>query len=263
MITRLPVQLIEHLTNLVTAESLLICSDFDGTLSPLVMSPHDAKFLPGIKPLLQKLSVLKSTNVAIVSGRSRADLALLTGLGSSVTLVGSHGAELPCKINSVPTSQQSLLLHELQSFVRSMPAEFDGVTLEYKPFSITVHVRQASRMLADQVTRALLSGPCQRSDVYCQLGKEVIELSVVPMNKGSAIEYLRLRCGEGTRVLYLGDDLTDEYAFDVLSSLDLGVKVGAGYTIADYCVDSPIEIRSLLRLLARLRFRHCNPLGSF
>ena len=256
----LPAALIERLTTLATVESLLICSDFDCTLSPLVLRPSDAVFLPGIKFLLDKLSTLNSTSVAIVSGRALADLAQLTGLTSPVILVGSHGVELPFGASVTMTEQQSQQLQELRVTLDAMLAGLDGVTLEYKPVSVTVHVRQASRSLADRITRTLLDGPGQWSDVHCQLGKEVIELSVVPLNKGLAIERLRLRGGDGTRVIYFGDDVTDEQAFDILSPLDLGIKVGSGPTSAECCVDSPVEVRSLLNLLTSLRFSHFNPL---
>ena len=259
MIEPLSAALIERLTILATAESLLICSDFDGTLSPLVLRPCDAEFLPGIKSLLHELSALNSTNIAIISGRARSDLVSLTGLDTPIALVGSHGAELPSETNLVITYQQTLLLKELQSSLIAMLSDLDGVSLEYKPYGVTVHVRQASRGLADHVTKNLLAGPCQRSDVYCQLGKEVIELSVVPMNKGSAIERLRLRSRDRTRILYLGDDITDEQAFNALFPLDMGVKVGAGSTRAEFRVDSPVEIRSLLGLLIRLRSCYHNP----
>ena len=59
---------------------LLVASDYDGVLAPIVTDPAQAVPLPGAIPALTDLAGLSDTAVALVSGRARADLAALLGL---------------------------------------------------------------------------------------------------------------------------------------------------------------------------------------
>ena len=66
----LPQDLVDRLRLLDPAEPVLVCSDFDGTLAPIVTRPEDAAPLPGISDLLTRLAAADLTTVAVVSGRS-------------------------------------------------------------------------------------------------------------------------------------------------------------------------------------------------
>ena len=51
-------------------------------------------------------------------------------------------------------------------------------------------------------------------------------------------------------MLYAGDDVTDEHAFDALHDADVTVKVGHGTTAARYRVDDPDALVAALATLA-------------
>ncbi len=53
----------------------------------------DTGFGPGAIAALRTLAALHHTSVAVISGRSLRDLALMSRLPSEVHLVGSHGSE--------------------------------------------------------------------------------------------------------------------------------------------------------------------------
>ncbi len=82
-------------------------------------------------------------------------------------------------------------------------------------------------------------------------GKDVLELAVTDADKGSAVRRLAAELG-AQGVLYLGDDVTDEDAFRALGADDIGVKVGAGDTVAAHRVADPAAVRDLLEQLADL-----------
>ena len=93
------------------------------------------------------------------------------------------------------------------------------------------------------------------------LGKEVVDLTVVDVDKGVALLRLRdawgLPPGSGG-VMYIGDDVTDEDAFAVLddASGDVTVKVGEGPTGAQHRIDDPDAVADvLLRILDLLGTR--------
>ena len=74
---------------------VLVAVDFDGTLSPFVLDPMQARAVPGALEALRAAAALDGVTVAVVSGRDLATLAALTGLGlhDGVILIGSHGAQ--------------------------------------------------------------------------------------------------------------------------------------------------------------------------
>jgi len=77
----------------------------------------------------------------------------------------------------------------------------------------------------------------------------VVELTVLHASKGEALIALRDEIGAPV-VLYAGDDVTDERAFEALGEQDITVKVGPGDTVARYRVQSPEDV---VAALARFR----------
>ena len=72
---------------------LLVCCDFDGTLSHLVDHPLDARPVPGAVEVLDALGSLPSTWSAVISGRALSVLETVASMPGHVQLVGSHGTE--------------------------------------------------------------------------------------------------------------------------------------------------------------------------
>jgi len=88
----LPADLIRALDTVAATAHLLVASDFDGTVSPIVPKPTDARPLPGAADALRALAGLPSTTVALVSGRALGSLREVSSMPPAVHLVGSHGA---------------------------------------------------------------------------------------------------------------------------------------------------------------------------
>ncbi|MBX6357703.1 MAG: trehalose-phosphatase [Micromonosporaceae bacterium] len=234
---------------------LLVATDYDGVLAPIVEDPNKAVPLPEAVAAIRALAALPQTTVAVVSGRALRDLATLSRLPSEVHLVGSHGSEFD--VGFVESLDESLVeLHgRLLAELRAITRNKFGVRLEAKPASIAVHTRSAPRDVAFSVIEAIRSGPATWPDVTVTQGKEVIELAVITnKNKGTAVDALRTQ-QSASAVLFMGDDVTDENAFKVLHGPDVGIKVGPGETAAQYRVAEPIEAVRALALLLETR-RH-------
>ncbi len=130
-------------------------------------------------------------------------------------------------------------LHErLRQRLAEIVADRPGVALEVKPASVVLHTRNAARPVAAEVTAAVRADPATWAGVHVTEGKEVVELAVLPADKGTAVGTLRARA-DADAVLFLGDDVTDENVFAVLGGSDVGVKVGPGDTRAGFRVASP------------------------
>ncbi len=93
-VAALPAELRRALVQLARTPRLLVACDYDGTLSPIVADPEQARPLPESVNALRSLASLSSTTVAVISGRALRDLATLSRLPSEVHLVGSHGSEV-------------------------------------------------------------------------------------------------------------------------------------------------------------------------
>jgi trehalose 6-phosphate phosphatase len=232
---------------------LLVALDFDGVLAPIVDVPSEARPLPATASAIDALTALPDTTVALLSGRGLADLAAVSGFGHPIRLVGSHGGEFDDgDANSLLDPAQRALLDRLTAELRELVAGEPGVALEDKPAGVAVHVRNAPPEVATRVLDAVRAGPAARDGVEVTPGKAVLDLSVVRMDKGAALEVLRERL-DADAVLFAGDDVTDETAFARLRPGDVGVKVGPGDTAAEHRVDGPPDVGALLELLRRVR----------
>ena len=241
-------------TRIARVPLLLVACDYDGTLAPIVEDPNDAKPLPEAVAAVRSLASLPQTTVAVVSGRALRDLAALSRLPSEVHLVGSHGSEFDVGFVQRLAPELVELRTRLQSELTAIAATHKGVRLEAKPASIAVHTRGVEPTVAAAASDAVRSGPASWPDVHVTTGKEVIELSVISTNKGTAIDALRTQLS-ASAVLFLGDDVTDENAFTQLHGPDVGIKVGVGETAAHFRVADPYQAARALGLLLETR-RH-------
>lgn len=244
----LPADLIAALDTVAATPRLLVASDFDGTLSPIVNNPADARALPAGSAALLDLAALPDTFAALVSGRALDVLRELSGMPDSVHLVGSHGAEFNTGFTQ---TVDTALLAEIVDSLTEIANRYPGAAVETKPASAALHVRNASAADGEAALAAAREAGKQWAAEPTE-GKAVLEFAVVTTNKGSAIDVLRER-DDATAVVFLGDDVTDEKAFARLRDGDVGVKVGPGPSAAQYRVGSPEDVAEALAYLAARR----------
>jgi trehalose 6-phosphate phosphatase len=235
---------------------LLVALDFDGVLSPIVAVPSDARPLPESAAAVRALAEAPDTTVVLVSGRALADLAAVSGFTEPVRMIGSHGGELgPGLVDgdtAVLTDEQRALREKLSLALTDLVEGAPGVTLEHKPAGVAVHVRNAAPEVGARILEAVQTGPGSWEGIDSTPGKEVVDLAVLQVTKGSAIEALRERLGV-ERVFFAGDDRTDETVFTTLRAGDVGIKVGDGESAAGHRVADPVELAGVLAALAEAR----------
>ncbi|PWJ52718.1 trehalose 6-phosphatase [Quadrisphaera granulorum] len=250
----IPGDLRAALDALAGAPSVLVACDFDGVLAPIVDEPSAARALPASAEALAALGALDGVAVALVSGRAMDSLRQVSGPPAGALLVASHGAEGDGAPTDLDPAQRALLARVVDA-VRAVVETHPGTSLELKPAGAVLHTRTAARDVAADASRAVEEGPGRWDGVLALRGKEVVELSVVEADKGSALVALRDRLGERTggrpAVLYAGDDVTDENAFRVLDPAagDVGIKVGDGDTAAEFRVGTPADVSAVLHHL--------------
>lgn len=242
----------DALTRLAQTPNLLVASDYDGTLAPIVENPSEARAAREALVALHMLASLANTHVAVISGRSLRELAELLERPGELHLVGSHGSEFDMGFASRMSDGQRARLQTVKAALEEIAQRDEGFLVEHKPASVAFHYRMADEAAAKQAISDVLTGPASTEGVHTRRGKSVIELSVIPTNKGIALERLRGRLG-ATAVLFLGDDVTDEDAFATILGPDVGVKVGEGTSIAEYRVAGPDDVGRLLAWLGEQR----------
>jgi trehalose 6-phosphate phosphatase len=245
-VSAVPPGLVAALTDLAARRPLLVASDYDGVLAPLVGDPAAAVPSPGVAGAMARIAAADGVTVALVSGRGVEDLRRVSGLSGPYRWVGSHGAEYDGPLADALAGRRDALADRLAPLVAAVP----GARLEVKPASVAVHVRQVADPAA---AAALLVAADSAADpsLTKKPGKAVLELAVTDADKGSAVTRLRADLGVAAAV-YLGDDVTDEDVFRVLGPDDVGVKVGAGETVAAHRVADTDGALAVLRLLADL-----------
>lgn len=249
---------------------VLLALDFDGTLAPLQDDPELSRILPAGVVVLRRLADA-GVHLALVSGRGLTTLARLAEVPVGTVLVGSHGAELG-RVHQVDqpgapegsqrrpvlasldgaapplTAAQADLLETAGAQLSQIARGRHGVWVETKPAAVVVHARLATADVAEQaLTQARTVGA--RLGTHVLEGKDVVELSVVDVDKGTAVTAVRTEVG-ATTVVYAGDDRTDENALAALRPCDLGIKVGAGETHAAYRLPDPQAMVTALEVLA-------------
>lgn len=241
------------------AQRLLLLTDFDGTLAPIVRHAAHARITGSTRRLLHALSRLRGVRVGVVSGRAASWLRQRVRLASLI-YVGNHGLEIqgpgarfvhPLARHYVPS--QARLARELRIALADLPRAW----VEAKRFTLSVHWRAVAPRDVPAFhhrTRTVLAPWSAAGRIQLTTGKRVIEIRPpIPWDKGNAVDWLAKRYG-GT-VWYLGDDQTDEAAFRAVNRRN-GVSVLVGHrgaTAARWALATPSEVRRLLSRLVATR----------
>ena len=234
---------------------LLVALDLDGTLAPLRDDPMTSRVVPGGEAVMARLAATRGVHLALVSGRAMGQLPRLVDLPPGTLLVGSHGAErarvtatgLDRDVAAL-SDEQADALATLGGRAAAIARGRDGVWVESKPAAVVVHTRLAPPDVARTATAEALA-LAHDAGIRPLQGKDVVELPVLDADKGAAVAALRDELG-AARVLYAGDDVTDEHALAVLAAEDVGIKVGPGSTHARYRVSTPDALVAALTVLA-------------
>ena len=239
-----------------------LLTDFDGTLSPIVADPGSARLADGAADALEAL-VNGLAVVAVVTGRAPLDARRMTGV-PGLLVAGNHGTEwLEPGAETPIISPDAVRVRHLLAGVLDRVPDIDGVTVEDKGISATVHYRNVADPDAarDVVLRALGGMP---DGIELRRGRMSLELRPVGLgDKGAATRAIIER--HGLRgVVVMGDDITDLDMFAAVDELRAagrlhGAIIGVGgadaevppevISASDVVLASPAEAAAFLREL--------------
>ncbi|WP_051179711.1 trehalose-phosphatase, partial [Nocardia concava] len=256
--SELPDAAASRLADLLDTEKASVLLDFDGTLSAIASEPGGARLVDGGAAALRRLA--SRCPVAIVSGRELADLRERVGV-EGLWYAGCHGFELlapdgTTHVHDAAPGAEQALSAAADELERALAA-IDGVVVEHKRFAVAVHYRRVAPEQVGEVTAAAHVQAQQRG-LRVTSGRKVVELRPdIDWDKGTALQWILGHLTTPTLPIYIGDDLTDEDAFDAIESEGVSVVVrnnenGDRRTAARFALPGPDGVRAFLDDLAGL-----------
>jgi trehalose 6-phosphate phosphatase len=212
--------------------------DFDGTLVDLAATPDSIRVSPALGPLLERLRRRLDGRLAIVSGRSLADLERHVP-ASGIAFSGSHGVELRLAGGTALPLSVPIGLDDVRDRVAAFAAGDEGLLVEEKPAGIALHYRLAPEWAGPAAD--FMGALAAERGWAVQPGNMVVELRPTGATKGDALRaFMTEPKFAAARPVFVGDDLTDEHAFEAAAGLSgAGILVGpARRTAARYRLDS-------------------------
>lgn len=215
-----------NLRAVLAARPLGLVFDIDGTLSPLVPIPDDARLYVGVAELLEEMRQRNGVYVGIMTGRGIEDGARMVGV-DGLTYIGTHGLEwsdgLPGlhPVQLVPGAEQYVAAGKaVLDLAERELSEVPGIIVQRKRVGGTIHYRRSPD--ADYARQRILSvveEPARKAHMLIGEGKKVVEiLAPLHVDKGQALRRFAQRFGLHGLV-FAGDDRTDLYAMQEIERL--------------------------------------------
>jgi len=239
------------------AKHILLLTDYDGTLTPIVARPELANLTASMRLLLQELRRVHNVTLGVISGRALDDIKNKVGV-KGIVYAGNHGLEIEGPGISFinPLADEIKPLIKIISYIlHKTLGTMRGVFVEDKGLTLSIHYRLVEDNQTENVKGTLdqvVGGAQASGKIKITNGKKVFEVRPgVEWDKGKAIRLLMKKYGKGGRYsglvpIFLGDDLTDEDGFEVIEKYGNGFSIFVGEpntgTSARYCLKSPAEV---------------------
>ncbi|KAG4080618.1 hypothetical protein HA402_006219 [Bradysia odoriphaga] len=250
-----------HLSSFIKKDdSIAILLDYDGTLAPLASHPSLTVMEAESRDALKKLSTQPNVFLAVISGRAVEDVKAKVPF-DNLTYAGNHGLEI-----SYPNGSrfQFEVSAELKSNFTKMVQELEekvgkrGGWVENKLASLSYHYRGVPEELHQELSADARKIIQSFGYVDSQAHLAIEAKPPVLWNKGeAALLILKDKFGSDwathVKVVFAGDDTTDEDAMKALKGKGMTFRVSASAqikTYADYRVPSTKTVSYLLQWIA-------------
>jgi trehalose 6-phosphate phosphatase len=238
----------------------LLLMDFDGTLVDFDINPAAVKLPDSRQAVMQSLGKRADFSAGIVSGRRISDLRERVFGGSSLFYAGLHGLEIegpglrfvhPGAAVAAPTI--GVLVNELRSAVVGLT----GVFVEDRALAVVLHVRAASkadRLHATTRFYALAEPFVNNGTLRVQPGDHILELLPnIDWAKGDAVQsiirHVESQYKQTAWPVYIGDDATDDDAFETVGVSGLTISVTNRPSRAAFSIQNPAAVEQFLRAI--------------
>jgi trehalose 6-phosphate phosphatase len=246
-----------------SAAHISLFLDFDGTLVPISPLPDVPALDPQIIETLTVLSRRERVVTTIISGRAIIDLRARIRL-DGVIYAGNHGLEICGRQLQFVEPRAAERREPLERVCQQLEQELSGIRgvyVERKGLTASVHYRLAPEEERERIADIIQGAVRRYEDLFrVTPGRKLLNIvPAVDWNKGAAVGWINERLAHSGPLLsiYLGDDATDEDAFQVLEaqrdvSRAITVKVGQpADTCAHYHLPDPSAVHEFLLWLSQ------------
>lgn len=226
--------------------------DYDGTLAPFQLERYEAIPYPGVSMLLTEILNTGHTRLVVISGRRAHEVVPLLGVDPHPEIWGAHGlqrlrADGSCEMLQ-PDDVSVEALAQADAWIQGLGFHH---LAERKPGGLALHWRGLSPDEQTEIRKIVLLGwlpVAHRAGTVLQEFDGGLEMRVAGRNKGDAVRTVLSEIGPDVPVAYLGDDETDEDAFNVLAGRGLRILVRPEWreTAADIWLRPPAELQLFL-----------------
>jgi len=243
----------QFLAALPSARERVLMLDYDGTLAPFQVRPDRAVPYPGVTDVLRELMDEGLTRVVIISGRRAEGLVPLLALERHPEIWGGHGWERLLPDGRLLSHAADPALRRALDEAAAAVGELlrTGARLERKPASVALHWRGLPALAIAKVeTRAREAWtPRAGGELDLLTFDGGLELRAGGCNKQHAVKSVLSETGNDSAIAYLGDDVTDEDAFEAVKPRGIAVLVRPEIreTAADLWIRPPRELLSFIR----------------
>lgn len=199
--------------------------DLDGTMAAIAARPQDVRPEPRRTQLLERLKVGLEGRLAVVSGRTLADIDRI--LERRIICVAAvHGLIRRDCDGTLHQPEPHPKMAAALALLKAFAVQDSGLIVEEKGVSVALHFRLARHYAAE--ARALAHHIVSQTGLTLQEGDMVEELRIPGPNKGDSIRaFMAEPRFKGCTPIFVGDDVTDEHGFDEVAKLGgFGVLVG-------------------------------------
>jgi trehalose-phosphatase len=231
----------------------ILILDYDGTLAPFTVRRDQARPYVQVPFLLDCISAATETRVVIVSGRGANSVRKLLKTSRPLEIWGSHGVERIHRSGEV--ERVVLAPHDLAvlgKVANALEKWGLGNFVERKPGSVAVHWRGMTRQGQHELESKaleLMSAAADDSRLSVLRFEAGIELRVPEANKAHAVRAILRDC-DSQCVAYIGDDVTDEDAFEPVNhcgGLSVLMRPEHRPTAAQAWLRTPAQLFAFLR----------------
>jgi trehalose 6-phosphate phosphatase len=267
----------QYLTKVLSESPCGLCTDIDGTISATAPTVDQAVLLPDMRELLQEATETFDL-VATVSGRAVEDQRRMIGV-PGVWHTGHHGYEWE-ELDSASGVRRVVLLPEAEPYLAEVTSALDaieealapvvpGLWMERKGITGGIHWRLAAdHDGTERLCVPVIKRIAEQHGLRARASKLAVEIfPPIVTDKGAGMRRL-IEMHHLRGVIYLGDDVSDTDAFQMLRALREqregdGVAVAVMHAnaptwltkAADIVVRDVIEVPGLVRWLIGERIR--------
>ena len=222
-----PESIDQFMDRLAASRRSALLLDYDGTLAPFQVDRRRATPYMGVVPTLQTIISSGKTRVVIVTGREASQVLPLLGIDPHPEVWGAHGLQ---RLHPSGLCETAPIDEARLAALEAARARIETVQVqtEVKPGGVAVHWRGLPEVEAEVIRERVLREwfpIAQRSSLKILEFEGGVEIRVSDIDKGAALRTILHELGDSAPIAYLGDDATDERAFEALGDRGLSVLV--------------------------------------